>query len=440
MDENNNKNDLFDLGSDPVEVDFDPFAEDDAADDNSQADMSTQQEELEIPDEDIAETPAPTDTPADSPAKAATASKPKEIETPQQDDTEKPPVFEYAGATENIDDTSKTFDELRIEKSSDFPELEDGKRVSWTVEYGKITKTVADPKGTSIGKMKSDIETSKEFADNLKKRGADKNPTCKVKPRVTAQSKGVASAYKGVFCNLEEAETAGKVISILPSRDGNVYEIRNTEMGKFITPISAGSPGGSCELLSDVRAGFIPALPPIPAELMMQIFAFFRYYTYQESKNEALVNIYWDKNTQEYVVDAPEQIVTGVSVNSQISEEFTEDRYSHYMDIHSHNTMPAFFSSVDDHDEKATRLYTVIGKLNECVPEIKTRISNGGKFLEIDPAEVFELVGVAFPDEWKEKVHSQSKHKKGIKKAFSKLSMLKKKLLKGVVSHAVFAR
>jgi hypothetical protein len=32
----------------------------------------------------------------------------------------------------------------------------------------------------------------------LKKRGADKNPACKVKPRVTAQSKGTPSAYKGV--------------------------------------------------------------------------------------------------------------------------------------------------------------------------------------------------------------------------------------------------
>lgn len=435
MNENNNKNDLFDLGSEPVEVDFDPFAEDDIADDDSQADTSAPKEsDTEVFGEVTAQAPtAPNIPPADLPAKAAEPkSEPKEADKPGQDNTEKPPVFEYAGAMENIDDTSKTFDELRMEKSSDFPELEDGKRVSWTVEYGKITKTVPDPKGTSIGRMKSDIETSKEFADSLKKRGADKNPTCKVKPRVTAQSKGVASAYKGVFCNLEEAETAGKVISIVPAKDGKVYEIRDTEMGKFITPVSG------CELLSDVQAGFIPALPRIPAELMMQVIAFFRHFTNQEGKKEALVNIYWDKNTQEFVADAPEQVVTEVSINSQISDELANDRYIHYMDIHSHNTMPAFFSSVDDHDEKATRLYCVIGRLNECVPEIKARISNGGKFLDIDPAEVFELVGAPFPDEWKDKVHSQPKHKKGIKKAISRLSKLKKKMLKGVVKHAVF--
>lgn len=406
MDENNNKNDLFDLGSDPVEVDFDPFAEDDMADDESQANTSALQElETKASDENSAETPAPADTPKDSPAKTVEPKvEPKEADKPQQDNTEKPPVFEYAGAMEVIDDTSKTFDELRIEKSSDFPELEDGKRVSWTVEYGKITKTVTDPKGTSIGKMKSDIETSKEFADSLKKRGADKNPTCKVKPRVTAQSKGFASTYKGVFCNLEEAEAAGKVISIVPSRDGNVYEIRNTEMGRFITPVTAGSPGGSCELLSDVRAGFIPALPHIPMELVMEIVSFFRHYMSDGMEREVLVNVYWDTEEKRFLIDAPEQTVTKASVNSKTNDMYAGKRYIHYMDIHSHNSMKAFFSGVDDKDERATRLYSVIGNLHEYFPDIKTRISNGGKFLEINPEEVFELVTRPFPDDWKGKV------------------------------------
>jgi hypothetical protein len=59
----------------------------------------------------------------------------------------------------------------------------------------------------------------------------------------------------------------------------------------------------------------------------------------------------------------------------------------------------AFFSKEDDRDEKATRLYTVIGRLDRYAPEIKTRISNGGTFLEIAPAEVFEHLDVSFPEE-----------------------------------------
>jgi hypothetical protein len=308
----------------------------------------------------------------------------KEADKSQPSFVEKTPVFEYAGATENIDDTSKTFDELRIEKAADFPELEDGKRVSWTVEYGKVVKSVADPKGMSIGKMKSDIETSKEFEDSLKKRGADKNPSCKVKPRVTAQSKGTLSAYKGVYTNIAEAEASGKVISIVPARDGKIYEIRNTEMGKFITPVV------DCELLSYVRAGFVPALPPIPMDLMVQVISFFRHYMQNGVEQEALVNVYWDKVNPGFFIDTPKQTVTKASVVGVVSDKYACDRYIHYMDIHSHNSMRAFFSPTDDRDEKATRLYSVIGNLDRYFPDIKTRFSNGGKYWSIYPEQVFE--------------------------------------------------
>ena len=77
-----------------------------------------------------------------------------------------------------------------------------------------------------------------------------------------------------------------------------------------------------------------------------------------------------------------------------------------------HNSMRAFFSAKDDADEKATRLYSVVGRLDKYFPEIKTRISNGGKYWPIDPAEVFESVGTGkpFPDEWKEKVRFREQH------------------------------
>lgn len=471
---NMENNELFDLGSAPASDDFDPFAMDEELDAGITEGSPAEQEEASAseqtgtePDSVIsagaegepaadvsvnakAETvsdnaantkvePAadiPVNTGEEAAVKTSNAtvsgntgvpeSKPVKNVKAETDFEEKLPVFAYAGAMETISDTSMTFDELRIEKAGDFPELDDGKRVSWSVEYGKITKNVPDPKGTSIGKIKSDIESSKEFRDSLK-RAKDKNPVCRIKPRVTAQSKGTVTAYKGVFPTLEEAEAAGKVISIVPSRDGRVYEIRDTEMGRFATPVSG------CELLSDVQAGFTPALPRIPAEMMMQILAFFRHFVQNGCENEALLNIYWDKEAQEFIVDAPEQVVTKISVDSQISEKFSSDRYIHYMDIHSHSTMGAFFSPVDDHDEKATRLYTVVGRLDGCVPEIKTRISNGGKFLEIDPAEVFEFSGVSFPDEWKGHVTSGQKNKKPCHRMLHKLSKAKKKLKRKVM-------
>jgi len=383
MSENNNE---FDLGSSPDNEGFDPFADDDGAD-------ITETDVIEIvPDAPVTEEKAETTVNEPEPAGAADKTATPKDEKATQSFAEKLPVFEYAGATEDISDTSKTFDELRIEKATDFPELDDGKRVSWTVEYGKITKAVTDAKGTSIGKMKTDIENSKEFEDSLKKRGADKNPACKIKPRVTAQSKGLPSSYRGVFGNADEALSAGKVISIIPGKDGRVYEMRNTDMGRFITPISG------CEELSDIRAGFTPALPPIPKELMMQVISFFRKFSKNDS--EVLVNVYWDTSGSKFILDAPVQVVSKVSVYSGGNSAYSDVRYIHYMDIHSHNTMKAYFSPTDDCDEKATRLYTVMGELDKYFPTIVTRIANGGKFHEIDPMEVFENIEHGYPHDW----------------------------------------
>jgi len=433
------KNDFIDLGSDDAEI-FDPFAEDDdLAEDESPAEDVAENDAEDAGDSDDMDdepaqppiaAPAASATPAQKQAKKATASttpnddannplanaigaaETKDAEKAKQSIYEKLPVFEYAGATENIEDSSQTFDELRIVKAVDFPELDDGKRVSWSVEYGKITKAVTDAKGTSIGKMKTDIEQSKEFLDALKK-AKDKNPICKIKPRVTAQSKGAESAptpgnsgYKGVFTNMDEVDAAGKVISILPARDGLVYEIRNTPIGRFTTPVVG------CEMLSDVKAGYTPALgiPRIPVDMVMRIIAFFQYFTRTAGDKEALVNIYWDKVSGAFVVDTPEQIVSRVSVDSNVNPNYQDERYIHFMDIHSHNSMRAYFSPTDDADEKATRLYTVMGRLDQYFPEIKTRISNGGKFHEIDPAEVFELITLPFPDAWRNKVKFRDVH------------------------------
>ena len=82
-------------------------------------------------------------------------------------------------------------------------------------------------------------------------------------------------------------------------------------------------------------------------------------------------------------------------------EQMTSDRYIHYADLHSHNRMPAVFSKTDDHDERATRVYMVVGRLDRYFPEITVRISNGGRFLEIAPEQVLEMPPVGhFPPEW----------------------------------------
>ena len=310
---------------------------------------------------------------------------------------EKAPVFHYGSAREDITDPGMTFEELRIAKSADFPELGEGKKVSWTVEYGKTVKTITDPKGTTISSVKSEIELSKAFLDNLKK-AKDKNPDCLVKPKVTAQSKGIA-AYKGVFASLEEARASDKAICTIPCADGRVYELRKNELGEFIAPKD------SVIDLESVRAGFTPALPLVPMELLAQIISFFRCCMTGPEEFEALAHILWDKQEQEFVVRVPEQTVTKAHIDAKLNrDDLPEERYLHYIDIHSHNSMEAKFSPVDDEDERATRIYIVVGRLDKFFPDITVRMSCGGTYLTLPPGCVLESFGAAFPAEWRTQV------------------------------------
>ncbi len=88
-----------------------------------------------------------------------------------------------------------------------------------------------------------------------------------------------------------------------------------------------------------------------------------------------------------------------------MEEEYPEHMI-HVMDIHSHNTMPAKFSSIDDDDEKPTRLYAVMGRLDKVLPDITVRASCGGKFIPVEPADVFDIKSTSFPHPkiWDEKI------------------------------------
>ena len=294
-----------------------------------------------------------------------------------------------------------TFEALRIQKADGFPELEDASAVTWQVRYGDITKTVPAPKTDTIAVMKAEIEKSKAFLDSLKK-GKVKDPECVVKPQIRMQKKGIAD-YKGVFPTLEAARASNKVICLIPSRDGQTYEMRRSELSEFIAPKH------KITEFSEVRAGFRLALPRIPQELLRSIIGFFRSQMEAGAEFEALVRIYWDRKEQKFIPFVPKQCVTKDSVTVRLTDEDLPDeqRYLYYADFHSHNSMKAVFSAIDDQDERGTRLYLVIGRLERFFPEISARISCGGSFVPIEPGLVLEGLDSGFPAEWSGKVVHQ---------------------------------
>ncbi len=333
-------------------------------------------------------------------AEAISKAEEKQAESAKSSLAGKFPIFSYGSAKEEIVDTSKTFDALRIEKAEDFPELDDGTAVSWKMTYGTITKAVATPKKTTIASMKQQIEESKEFTAMLKKAKGDVE--CKVTPSVVAKKKGIQSSYKGAFLSMDEAKTSGKVISFVPSDDGNVYEVRANRIGTFIAKAD------NVTILNKVRAGFIPALPKIPYKILEDIISFFKSYITYSTELEALAYIYWSVSDSRYYVYVPKQQVSKMSVDSTLPE-MDEEKFPLVMEIHSHNTMPAVFSPTDNKDERMTRLYAVVGKLDHFFPDIKVRCSVGGKFVEISPNDVFESMESDFPSAWKEAVETIKK-------------------------------
>ena len=320
------------------------------------------------------------------------------------------PIFSYNGTEEPIENLDQTFEELRLSKADDFPEFDEAQSLRWTVAYGKISKSVSTPRKTKIGQFKREIETSKEFVSALKK-AAEKHPKCLIKPVVTMQKKGEACAYKGVYLSLEDARASGKSITFIPGQDGKVYERRTTDVGEFITP------AGQCsknDQLDDIRPGFRSMLPRIPYALMQQALCLFRTMMYRgkgQSPMEALVHIYWDREEQKYFIHVPKQTVGPASVDAILDDEYLldTDRYIHFADLHSHNRMPAAFSRTDDHDERPTGVYMVVGRLHRYFPEITVRISNGGHFLEIEPEQILEMPpDTSFPAEWLQQIHTVS--------------------------------
>ena len=312
-------------------------------------------------------------------------------------------VFSYGKAKEPITDREFTFEDLREKYESDFPELAESKKVEWTVTYGKESQTIKNPGSDKIYEIKAEIEKSKKFLDGIKKAksDADKNPECIVKPHIKAQSKGEIiplSSYKEFCTNLADARKSDKAIVLLPSSDGRLYQMRKTPVGTFTAQ------AGNLPEFPDVVPGFQMSVPKIPMSLLLFIWDFFAGIS-EKYALEALAHILYDTKRNKYIVRIPKQKLTHTSVDSVMEEEYPE-HLIHVMDIHSHNTMPAEFSSIDDEDEKPTRFYAVMGRLDKILPDITVRASCGGKFIPIEPADVFDInsTSLSHPKIWDKKI------------------------------------
>ncbi|MCR5837057.1 MAG: hypothetical protein K6G88_11170 [Lachnospiraceae bacterium] len=109
--------------------------------------------------------------------------------------------------------------------------------------------------------------------------------------------------------------------------------------------------------------------------------------------NEAIVQIAYDKERDKYRIIYPEAKVMRARVEWDDTDMLLSLNKNEAVvcEIHSHNSMPAFFSLVDDYDEVSPLIYGVIGKLDCKYPSMAFRAGFNNKFEQLDVFDIFEL-------------------------------------------------
>ncbi|QHW35573.1 hypothetical protein GZH47_32325 (plasmid) [Paenibacillus rhizovicinus] len=234
-----------------------------------------------------------------------------------------------------------------------------------------------------------------------------KNLIC---PMVTGGKKGsfFSQGLKGFFFRSKDLFAHKEPINILAARDG-YYEVRENPIGVFVSKTNV------VEELEPCREGFKMSLPKIPEFLFAQLVNLF--YDYACFDVEVMGVFYWDTENERYFLDVPQQSVSKFRVDACYTE--FPPHIIKVAEIHSHNTMSAYFSDIDDTDELGTMLYGVVGRLQkgtyQVFYDLKIRAGVAGRFISLSPETVLEgaypegetkrMDPVRYPLSWPGRVH-----------------------------------
>lgn len=161
---------------------------------------------------------------------------------------------------------------------------------------------------------------------------------------------------------------------MVQGRDGNRYRIEQMPYGCF----DCREDGSEVD--------FHLSAQKIPGSLFYEIFRFFR----KNPCREAAAQIFYDDKRGAYELHFPKQHADACSVVFDRDMLLEEEKVL-VMDVHSHGRMDAFFSSVDNHDEKGTRLFLVLGKIDREMPAWKLRAGIAGNYKELVLTDVFDM-------------------------------------------------
>lgn len=302
--------------------------------------------------------------------------------------------------------------EAAVKKETPKPKKEELKVTGeWTIHFATETFSVSDfvteipEEGITLEQLRESLERSFAQFSVARTKWDISEEKMQLFPDAFAGSKGGDSPMRvPFFTNIQEAEVYEGSLCYLVGADGQVYENRKSPWGNLVVKTK------QVERVQEVEEKFNFHLPKIPNKILAQILAFFQSYT-KIGEYEVMLCVYWDKESNSYLTDCPKQVVTKFHIDKQLNPALggrNSLRYIKVLEIHSHNTMRAYFSGTDDVDEQQYGLYGVVGRLDKRDLEIIIRAKVNDNSLNVPITEVFDTnlkdVEFSYPKEWEKNV------------------------------------
>jgi len=169
-----------------------------------------------------------------------------------------------------------------------------------------------------------------------------------------------------------------------------IWQKRKEPIGNF-TIQTHKLDGRSMGLTQDCAFEFEFTLPKIPITILRNIHKLYVDVS-KKFKSEVYVSLYWDKIKEDYFIHVPKQEVSGAQVNFENEPEMLNNPdIVIVMDSHSHVNMSAFWSAQDIADQKASRLFSVLGKVDSPNPEILLTAGSNQQEKKLDVGDVFDF-------------------------------------------------
>ena len=144
-------------------------------------------------------------------------------------------------------------------------------------------------------------------------------------------------------------------------------------------------PVGTFVLSEKESMKFSFSLPKIPLDIYWEIIEFFR----KDLSREAAVKVCF-MNNEYFLINMTKVATKGLCVTS-LPEFLNGTGVIQVMEVHSHNTMPAFWSPTDDADEIYPGIFMVLGELDKELPSYKLRAGYNGVFRPLTLSAVFDV-------------------------------------------------